>query len=408
MRRWTVYGLMATVIVADALFLWYIVSTAKYPFSPQVIFWPAAIAMMLVGFLPKVTMGVAPGTPSQVLDTMSHNFRIGQYRVAVKKNSFVVDSGSSHGVRIYARPVGSNSRVLVRSNPTPTGWSFLLILFVFSIGVGTMIYSVYLFVKSQRFGLETIPGMYRAPGELILKGRPSGTRACLIDTLSEGYRLSSEAYEAAKSNYEDNIIVGVVAGIASALAVFALSGVLISSGSVPGSSIVSFALGLIAGLAITVVYYILLRRRWKSRLAELNQWSQRLKSELAQEVSGGASVERQTSTFEVILAAAEQLPAWIQIRHKSGLYRDPVVWFAMVFLILYGFTTMVAAVMSFYFDDAVNTVLVLSSVSMLSIAVLLYYSWKRKETAEMGQISETWRLRTDAIRRKMEQILEGP
>jgi len=407
LQRRTVYLLMALVVFAEAVLLWLVVSRTDIFFHfSQIAFYAPAVAFMIVCFLPKIRMGIAPGTPGQVLSTMSFNFRIAQYRVIDKGQSFVVQGGTDHGIRVFLKAIGSDSVVLIRSDPTPAGWGLLLILLIFTYGFGTIPLSLYLFIKSQKFGLSAIPAMYKRPGETIAQGTPSKTRACLIDTLSEGYRLSSEAYESAKSNYEDRIVLCAFGGLAAWLVVFVTAAVVMGGDFDSGTQILTSAgLGLVAGIGLPLVSYVLLRARSKAELLSLREWATRMREELASEVSYAGPSDRQKSTFEVILDASREIPGWLRIRRKSGLHRHPVVWMAILFLVLFGSEYLMAATFStwegFYFRAILGAV----SVGLIILGIGLFFYWRRKETDEARHVTETWKRRADAIQRKMDEML---
>jgi len=392
---------MLATVIQDVQHFYYLIYIA---------FYCPAIALMIVCFLPRIRMGIAPGTPSQVLSTMSLNFRIAQYRVIDKGRSFVVQGGTNHGIRIYAESSGSDSVVLVRSDPTPSGWGVLMILFIFTYGLLTIPYSIYLFYKSQKFGLSVIPAMYKKPGETIGSGVTSKTKACLIDTLSEGYRLSSEAYESAKSNFEDLIIVATLVGVVGGLAAFALVVIAMmgmNQDSVSTAEIlIATVLGLVTGVGVPLVAYFQLRKAARPKLLSLREWADKLKEELTREATSSGPQDRQTSTFELILDAYRQLPSWLQIRHKSGVYRNPVLWMAILLMAMYGLTYLLAALISSWEDVSWRLILGAASTGFIVLSIGMYFYWRRTEAAEARKVSEAWQHRTESIQHKMDEIVK--
>lgn len=409
MERRTVYLLMLLTGLAEiALLATIILDTVHFYLLIYVAAYGPALALMVICFLSRVRMGTAPGTPDQVLSTMALNFRIAQYRVTDKGRSIVVQGGSTYGIRVYAEASGSNSVVLVKSDPSPSGWGVLLIMFVFTRGFVAIPYSIYLFLKSQKFGLSVIPAMYRHPGEANIPEAPSKTKACLIDTLSEGYRLSSEAYESARSNYEDNIMIGACAGLVIFL--LTLIGIAFASGGeFDSSSELPIALGISIAfaLAVPLAVYAVLRKRSKPQLKSLKSWSDRMKAELASEVSQSGASERPISTFEVILDASKEVPGWLQIRRRSGLYRNPVVWLAIVYLGIIGSAYLLMWAIALDIGTTARVFVGATSLALIALAVATYMFWRKKQAAEARQISETWARRSAAVRQKMDKMLRN-
>lgn len=409
MEKRSVYLMVAVVILAQAALL------AFFLYDPHgrfyllyVAFDAPAIAVAIVSFVSRVRIGIAPGTPEQVLSTMSLNFRMAQYRVTNKGQSIVVQHGANIGIRIYAKGIGPNSLVQVKSDPTPSGWGVLIIVFLFTYGIGTTLYSLYLFRKSQKFGAAVIPTMYKGPGVTITPEVPSKTKACLIDTLSEGYRLSSEAYEAAKSNFEDNVVLGIIGGIVSAPLVFFLAILAIGGGVswTQEEGAIAIVLALVVGLGIPLITYYHLMKNWWPKVMSFQTWSDRLRKELSEEVSSRGPRDRHTSTFEVILDAYRELPVWLQVRRKSVLYRSPVLLTVILVMVLYGSSFAMTAVFSPW-DWPAKLALVAVSLALVFTGLLVYVRWKRNEEQDAQKVQETWSRRSDAIQRKMDEIVRG-
>src|SRR4030065_1429098 len=144
------------------------------------------------------------------------------------------------------------------------------------------------------FVLSAIPAMYKRPGETIAQGTPSKTRACLIDTLSEGYRLSSEAYESAKSNYEDRIVLCAFGGLVAWLIVFVTAAVAMGGDFDSGTPILIYAgARLVAGIGLPLASYVLLSTRSKAEMLSLREWATKMREELASEASHAGQGDRQ-------------------------------------------------------------------------------------------------------------------
>jgi hypothetical protein len=169
--------------------------------------------------------------------------------------------------------------------------------------------------------------------------------------------------------------------------------------------LVSFALALAAALGLSISLLAILRRKSKKELQLLKEWSIKMKEELSNEVSNVAPTDGHKSTFEVILEASREIPIWLRVRRKSGLFRHPVYWMAITTMLMMGLMYLMIALIGVWMGSTNQILIATVSTCLLVVGLLLYVYLKRSEIAESRQITETWKRRTDAIQRKMEEML---
>jgi membrane protein implicated in regulation of membrane protease activity len=360
--------------------------------------------LFVLAFSLRFGLGNVVADPITVVNDLAHKLRVARYRVEVTNGELIAQVDSMSAIRIRARASGSGAELTYRMDGTPAGWTVTLIL-VFSGYFIILIPPVVLFMlrRVRRFAQEqVVPSLVTSE----VPGADSASlriHKALVDSLSEGYRLSSEAYEAEKSNYEDNVIILVVLGflvlVGSSLAFLA-----INIGAFSENFSISFPMSVAIASSFTFLSVWLLRRRVKPRLNELKGWATKLEGALVQEISSAKPKDEEPGVFELLADAWKHVPKWLEVRRKSGLYREPGTWLLILCFAGLSFTGLVIASFLMLAQSPLTSVIVgVLSAGLLYVVHVLYSGSRKRLDEERARVSSDWNRRLGMMNSQMEK-----
>jgi hypothetical protein len=362
-------------------------------------FWIGGLIALVLVFIPKFRVGVVEGDPRNVLSDLAHRLRVSRYSVVEKKSMLSVVVSKYTAANVTAKRIPEGTLVRYQASATPSAWTIiiLLLLFMFTIPFALVIALFCLYQSAVFASYSVLPGL-TGPSAKGVMGTERDTRAVLIDSLSEGRRLSTEAYEAAKSNYEDAIIIFVTIGIVLSLVV-ALAVMIFSFTMAP-------LVGLASAVLFSLVSWRLLAKRTKPRLAELKSWSVRFDAALTREIASQSPPDGEPSSFELVAESLREAPNWLRILGKSGMFREPGYWIMIIFLCLAGVELCFAGIFSLVSNgySEASVFLLISAVFLLS-SLLIYRQWKKVRDEEYGSTMGSLSSRHEALKAEMENYL---
>ncbi|MFY9606157.1 MAG: hypothetical protein WAS24_05450 [Thermoplasmata archaeon] len=397
------------------MYAWMLITIAAYfliLLSPVPILLKYAIPLFMgfvlfvLAFSLRFSLGNVAADPKTVLSGLAHKLRAARYRVEETNGELIAQVDSISAIRIRARASASGTGLTYRMDGTPAGWTFTLIL-VFSGYFMILIPPVVLFMlrRVRRFAQEQVVPSLVAPEVPELDSVSVRIHKALIDSLSEGYRLSSEAYEAAKSNYQDNIIILIVLGLI-VLVGTSLAFPAINLGVGSNQFWISFLVATAIASAITFVSVWLLHRRVTSRLKELKGWATRLEGALVQETSLAKPKDDEPSVFELLSDAWKHVPKWLEIRRKSGLFREPGTWLLILSFAALSFSGLVFALLMFVQSPLASVIAGAVSVFLLYAVHVLYTHSKKRLDEERDRVLSDWNQRLGTMNSRMEKHLK--
>jgi len=363
------------------------------------------LALFAVVFLWRVRIGHVAAPPEQVLAAIAHGMRLGLYRVSEEPGELTIRVGSMSAVKVRARPALGGTDLTYTVYATPGGWSLLMVMFfLWELAVFTAPVTLFILMQVRAFVRERVLS-YALPGGLPPAPAPSDVRAILIDSLSEGYRVASEAAEAEKSAYHDLLAFAFFLGFVAWGLVFIEA--LLSSAEVDFARRLqdSSLIALVAGTAVAVALGLGIRYVLRPRLRLLETWATRLREALAREAGGARPPEASPSAFELLSEASKEVPVWFAALRRGGMSREPGTWVAIFFAGIWGVTLLGLAV------SLAGLVLIAipagaAGLGFLALAYLLYRGWQRRVEAERASVMASWDLRLSAIRAQMERFLQ--
>lgn len=362
--------------------------------------------LFVLAFSLRFGLGDAVADPKTVLNGLAHRLRSARYRVEETDGELTTQVDSISAIKIRARACESGTKLTYRMEGTPLGWTLTLIL-IFSGYFIILIPPVVLFMlrRVRRFAREQVGPLIMTHGLPEVDPVSIKIHKALIDSLSEGYRLSSEAYEAAKSNHEDNIIILFVLGfIVLVVTDFVLVEINpgVSSRSLPTLFMISIAIA--SAFMLLLVWS--LRRRAKPRLNELKGWATRLEGALMKETSLAKPGDEEQSVFELLSDAWNQVPKWMEIRRKSGLYREPGTWILIMGFAGLSFSVLVFALLMFVQNPLPSVVAGALSAGALYVVHILYSRSIKRLDEERTRVISDWNRRLGVMNSQMDKHLQ--
>lgn len=369
-------------------------------------FWIGAAVILPLVYLRKHFFGEATGPPGLVLKDVAHRLRSAGYRVDARAQTLTVRVTTSASVKIHARPSDANTAMYYQCDETPEGWSWVVILFIFIQGIGALIFALYHMTKIHNFVTEMLVPQLPKGGEPRPLTDGPAIRAELIDGLSESHRLAAEAYEAAHSRYEDVVVILWIVGMALWLTGFVYVELYSGLNFIKKSPLDSFLLSTVAILATFVPAHLLHKRRVMPGINNHKAWADELRYALEFETSRIARTDDETSHFELVLRACDELPNWLEARRKGALSREAGT---SLMIMLVGYISLWFFISAFAFlmsAPLLALMIVSAGVVLAVVAYTLYRKMVAAMMEEKDRLMSEWHARVNRTRAMMDQYLK--
>ena len=277
------------------------------------------IALYLVRFKGRVV----DSTPAVATDVFAQELIAAKYIVERSKGRLTVRLNKSVGVIVSTKQTGRQSQLYYGLKPMPRGDAWLIILMLLIPALALLV-AMYYASKVVRFGTASMDAIAHRASQ-----RPEGSEksinGMLTEGLSEARRINLEAYEAAKSNYQDMILLSLVFGmLAAALAVISIA-YLDDAGVVSVDGEIILYVGILAFVATAIFSAFVVRRRLKSRLDDLKGWKDRLSHAMYWQTHPTSDEITPDSQFELLAEASKKIPEWLEIRRRSSARAEAIV-----------------------------------------------------------------------------------
>jgi hypothetical protein len=305
-------------------------------------------------------------------------------------------------LKIRASEVASGTRLDFQVGTTPLSATVIVVMFLVYPPISILlsvasVWTIFGFVEKRLAPrLAGIPAVASAPMDV---------RATLIDSLSEGHRISREAYESVKSNYEDLMIVVAVLGM-----LFFFAGFFASQWTISSGTTVSLVMGALTMLGFTVPVALRVRSRHVKTISRFERYARRLDGALSLELTGSKPPDGYPSSFEIISGAGEQFPAWLAARRRAGMYRRPATWVAIFVFAYLGVMALfvgIVGLLSGWSEFANSVIVCAAGGAMILATILLYFHWREEERKEAERLTRDWDGRLEILRAEMEKCLQG-
>ena len=379
-------------------------SLHTYNFYYRLVYFIPAIGV-IASYLIRFKSRVIDNTPSGATDAVAQELITAKHIVERSKGRLVVRLNKSVGVVVSAKQTGRQSQLYYGLKPMPRGDAWLIILVLLLTPIALLVAAYYL-SKVVRFGKDALDEItFRA--SLRPEDHEKSIEEMLTEGLSEARRISLEAYEASKSNYQDMMLLTLVVGmLAAAVAV-------VSIAHLDGAEVIEVdrdilpAVGIIAFAVTTIVSMFAVRWRLRPRLDDLGDWRSRLSYALKWEARPIEDEMAASSQFELLVGASKKIPEWLEIRRRSMLAREPVASMLLMYLLLYGIVLATGGGVWMIQGGVFGLVLLSIGVLLVASAVVIYRVSLRRRSAEAKALGDSWRRRSEEMTLMMESLLGG-
>jgi hypothetical protein len=360
----------------------------------------APIAGIVIAYLMRFKAGSLSGSPEAITDAV--------FRDLIASGAITENAGDRIRVRL-SRSVGARIQLSrtdqkwtvsygIELNPRGAFWIIPLGLIVPFVSFALMLF---LLGKVNRFGKGELREILSRV-TLDPENRERDIKGLLVESLSEARRISFEAHEVLKSDYEDLQALSLVAGILalSATIMFGAWGHLDD----PVSALIAFS----ASFSITTALSMLLaRRRFKPQLDKVRAWKDLLSFALNVEIFPASDDVSPDSSFEMLARATKEMPNWLEIRRKGMLAREPV-WSMSVFIMIFlGFFVTLGGVLRVGSDISQGLVAIILGAVLFAGGMVIYLLSERRRADEASVLKEKWGQRSREIDTRMEQLFGG-
>lgn len=368
--------------------------------------WLGALASTAVVFSLRFRIAVVPGKAEAVLDDLAHRMRVSGYRVTMLRDELSVMISSTAAIVIYVRPVPGGARVSYRVSAAAPGYLALIILIFASMASSTaplvLALVIFMLYRTAAFADDRVLPRLSAPREGPRDAEAPDTRMVLVAGLSEAKRLSAEVLETAKAKRNSWVLIFWVAFVIAYAQTFRFMSV---DMAYDDSIAVRLMVGLVAGVAAALVYWVMVSRRLRTTIGEMRAWTERLDGALWREVEGGPPDDAGPSSFELIAESYGEAPKWLAVRRRGGMFREPLYWLLMIGLGYVALSTGVSAVFMSELGIGYSLSLACLSAMFLSLSVLMYRRWHRRQREEDEAMLREMAGRLQTIREGMERHL---
>ena len=370
-------------------------------------FFLSSLVAAVIPFLLRFRLTTVKRNSEQVLSDLSYRLRISRFHVSRKPGQLIIVTSSIAAIKVKAKKTSEGTILAYQSYATPSGWSIILILIIitYTIPVALAI-SLLILYKSSTFASNRItPRLSQLPIPTLQKVEKD-SRGMLIEGLSEGRRLSAEAYEAARSIYQDRILIIIIMGFAIFLAVLFLVGLYFpQDADIEAREYLLLVVGLASAVAYVIVTWRILASKTAPVLVELKSWKERLDRALSREIASEDPPYEEPSSFELMADSAKEVPKWMKIRRKAGMFRQPLTWLAIVFFAYIAIGLAISTVMNLDNEPSLAPWSAAGSMLFACLSLSTYLTWKRSQREEFDATAEEWARRHEKLMADMEDYL---
>ncbi len=369
-------------------------------------FFVGMFVTVIVSFQLRFRLMKVRTAPAQLLADLAYRLRVSGYRVTQEGSRLNVRMSSTSAVHITTRRVSDGTWVLYKTSATPSGFSIIIVLTFIGLGLPlALALSLFMLYRTSSFAsTRVLPRLSQLPipHEQEIK---VDTRMIIIESLSEGRRLASEAYESARSNYQDSVIIMTVVGMVLSVILGILTFILVDS---EDRDRIALAVGVLSMVAFSAISWFLLAAKSKPQISEFKTWAAKLDSALSREVAGQNPSDSDPSSFELIADSFKEMPKWLKARRRAGGFRQPFFWL-LIFFLSYGAFEAGLTGLSWWFagQRLIGTVAIVVCVVLVLCTVFSNRNWKRRLDQELEKTLSGWNERFDALRTEMERLLVG-
>lgn len=275
---------------------------------------------------------------------------------------------------------------------TPSGYSLIIIpILLWPVSAFSIPLTIRNVLRARKFVFAGPPGAACGSGGAGT-GPYEGIKPLMVDNLSELYRISSEAYESARSDFQDRVLAAALLALAAWAVIFVAVGL---TGGRP-LSLALLAATLVPPLLAFAAYLAHAWRTLLPRVERTGRWAEQLGRALRDEA--GDTVAPEDSSLQTALEALPHLPEWLGMRRRSLIFRHPGTGLVMLSLFVFGLVLAILACGWWTLGDIVPALLLAAAAGGgFAAGSWLYLRQARKDRAEAEGSIKEFRDRMDQL-----------
>lgn len=371
----------------------------------RITFYVGPLVGLVVLYQSKFRGPAMVGTSDRITDDLARELMKGGHIVERAKGRLIVRVDKSVGVVVLSKQKGQHRYLYYGLETMPRGAAWVIFLFIIVPPIALFVITYYL-SKVIRFGEDTLDGIALNASQKT-EHQEKSIKEMLIEGISEARRLSVEAYEAAKSNYDDLIVLSLVSGLLLVMAtVISLLYLDRISGFVATGEILLYA-SVAVFVATVILLYAFFRQRYRHRLGRLRDWSETLSRAFESEGRPPGGEITPDSHFELLAEASREIPGWLEIRRKSMLAREPG-WTMVILLTGYSGAMFAIGGAATVIQGTLSGLILLSTgIILICIGAVVYNTTARRMASEAKALEDRWKRRSEQMTADMENLLGG-
>jgi hypothetical protein len=370
----------------------------------SVLYWGPWVGISMVYFM-KLRIGTVPKPAGIVTDAFVSEAIASRYLVERKKSEVLVRLDKEVMAMVSAKSFTGGTGISCGMRLTPRGTGTVVLLGIMVPPIALLV-TLYFLFKALRFGENQLADLL-AKAAVRAEERKTDITCMLMESMSEARRISLEAYEVLKSNYQDLLLISFVIGLLASFALLIASLFVVGHSEVEAGASIVFGACLMVFVASTVLSLIWVRRRYKPKMDDLRAWNQRISDAIEAEGKPAGGEVTTDSLFELLAKASKELPGWLEIRRKSMLAREPF-WQTVTFLsVVIGLLLTVSCAVEL--ETQTPRVLASGAIGFLLLVIgsLIYVLSNKRRLTEMRTLKRDWQRRTEELSKHMEHLLGG-
>lgn len=345
------------------------------------------------------------GASDVITGKLSQELMARGYVIERIKGHLVVRIDQSVGAVLIVRRQGQKCQLYYGLETMQRGASKVIILSLFAPPIALAL-TIYYLSKVIRFGRESLDVIAMNASQRP-ETQEKSVKEMLTEGVSEARRMCIEAYEAAKSNYEDVLVLTLILGLVSFTITIALlfrlsnvNGFVVDGGT-------ALFVGATAFVVPVILSFVFVRRRYLPKLDRLRAWRATLSDAFESEGYPTSGEIASDSHFELLVRASKEIPEWLEIRRKSMLAREPSWSVAMMYTIYMGATIATLGAVGVVHGTIGGLALSFAGAIMIAIGVKIYTATARRMASEMKVLDDSWRRRSEQMTTEMEDLFGG-
>ncbi len=348
---------------------------------------------------------------SQVLRSLALALRADNPNTKMTGDKLVVRVGTWTTVEISAIGDGNRTTVSARAGATISGWVVVLILALVlsTFAIVALTVALIIFTRGHASANRRHVEIVTASHSDLPVSELIDLNKGIVDTLSEGRRIASEARRSVQLSYRLKILAILLIGMWILPAVIVLLARQALGGDSADLPENIYFYAILADLVIGIALIARVRNRMKPVIAEYRQWENRLDNLLSMDTSDKKD-NIDESVIESLVEVAERTEKWTREQKRASASNDPMTWLLIIILLYVELGILSRIMLEFHlFRDSLGmnlVVLFVIEATLVFISYILISRARRIQARCLAYSDNDWKARKAWISSELEKRIE--